>query len=81
MATVQEYVAPEPVLGSDADLTRLRVLVVDDHPAVRLGLLQLLDDQPDLLDRRRRRIRRGGQVDRRARADRCRGRRLSARLA
>jgi DNA-binding NarL/FixJ family response regulator len=49
MATVEEYVAPEPVLGSDADLTRLRVLVVDDHPAVRLGLLQLLADQPDLM--------------------------------
>ena len=32
-----------------AGLSRLRVLVVDDHPAVRLGLSQLLDDQPDLV--------------------------------
>ncbi len=49
MATVQEYVAPDTVLRSDTDLTRLRVLVVDDHPAVRLGLLHLLEDQPDLV--------------------------------
>ena len=34
---------------ADADLSRLRVLVVDDHPAVRLGLSQLLDDQPDIV--------------------------------
>src|ERR1700741_5452502 len=37
MATVQEYVAPEPELQSDADLTRLRVLVVDDHPGEGRG--------------------------------------------
>jgi len=34
-------------LTSNGGPERLRVLVVDDHPAVRLGLLQLLDDQPD----------------------------------
>ena len=34
---------------TDADLSRLRVLVVDDHPAIRLGLSQLLDDQPDIV--------------------------------
>jgi DNA-binding NarL/FixJ family response regulator len=45
MITVQEH----PDLGSPDDLTRLRLLVVDDHPAVRLGLLQLLDDQPDFV--------------------------------
>jgi DNA-binding NarL/FixJ family response regulator len=26
----------------------IRILVVDDHPAVRWGLVQLLDDQPDM---------------------------------
>ena len=50
MITVQEQ--PERTtdpyaLSSTGGLTRLRVLVVDDHPAVRLGVLQLLDDQPD----------------------------------
>ncbi len=28
--------------------TPIRVLVLDDHPAVRWGLIQLLEDQPDL---------------------------------
>ena len=50
MITLQEH--PERAtapyaLRSGGGPTRLRVLVVDDHPAVRLGLLQLLDDQPD----------------------------------
>jgi DNA-binding NarL/FixJ family response regulator len=38
-------VHPSPTRGDDP---RLKVLVVDDHPAVRIGLLQLLDEQPDL---------------------------------
>jgi DNA-binding NarL/FixJ family response regulator len=50
MVTVQEHpkrsTAPY-ALRTDGGPTRVRVLVVDDHPAVRLGLLQLLDDQPD----------------------------------
>jgi DNA-binding NarL/FixJ family response regulator len=50
MATVQEH--PERTtapyaMRANGNAARLRVLVVDDHPAVRLGLLQLLDDQPD----------------------------------
>ncbi len=50
MVTVQEHreLTPAPhALRANGGPTRLRVLVVDDHPAVRLGLLQLLDDQPD----------------------------------
>ncbi len=35
-------------LASPAAETRLRVLVVDDHPVVRSGLVALIDAQPDL---------------------------------
>jgi DNA-binding NarL/FixJ family response regulator len=42
--------------SSEVDLDRrdgarppLRVMVVDDHTAVRLGVLQLLEDQPDMV--------------------------------
>lgn len=50
MITVRERPAPTPdLLASSADPTRLRLMVVDDHPAIRLGLLQLLDDQPDFV--------------------------------
>ena len=31
-----------------ADVTQIRVLVVDDHPAVRAGARLLIDDQPDM---------------------------------
>jgi DNA-binding NarL/FixJ family response regulator len=52
MVTVQEHPSrvalPDSLRGPDG-FPRLRVLVVDDHPAVRLGVLQLLDDQPDLV--------------------------------
>ena len=34
--------------GAGAANGATKVLVVDDHPAVRWGLVQLLDDQPDL---------------------------------
>ena len=50
MVTVQEHSEREIdayAVRSNGGPTRLRVLVVDDHPAVRLGLLQLLEDQPD----------------------------------
>jgi DNA-binding NarL/FixJ family response regulator len=52
MVTVNGHFEPttDPECGhNDADLSRLRVLVVDDHPAIRLGLSQLLDDQPDIV--------------------------------
>ena len=52
MITVHEHpacvTAPDP-LASNGDSARLRLMVVDDHPAIRLGLLQLLDDQPDFV--------------------------------
>jgi DNA-binding NarL/FixJ family response regulator len=39
--------AEKPCCQESVD-PKLRVLVVDDHPAVRTGLLQLLEEQPDL---------------------------------
>jgi DNA-binding NarL/FixJ family response regulator len=45
MSAVRDQAAPvSSVKGADAVL---RVLVVDDHPAVRRGLRELLEDQPD----------------------------------
>jgi DNA-binding NarL/FixJ family response regulator len=32
----------------DREQSHIRVLIVDDHPAVRLGLQALIDDQPDM---------------------------------
>jgi DNA-binding NarL/FixJ family response regulator len=41
---------PDEHNGSGADCARhmIRLMVADDHPAVRLGLVQLLEAQPDL---------------------------------
>jgi PleD family two-component response regulator len=40
---------PEPFRALRTTPQRtIRILVVDDHPAVRWGLVQLLDDQPDM---------------------------------
>lgn len=33
---------------SAGDLNRIQVLLVDDHPAIRLGVRMLIDDQPDM---------------------------------
>lgn len=33
---------------SDTDRNRIAVLLVDDHPAVRVGARNLIDDQPDM---------------------------------
>ena len=51
MLTNHEH--PHPTAERERSLTidavpELGLLVVDDHPAVRMGLLQLLDEQPDL---------------------------------
>jgi DNA-binding NarL/FixJ family response regulator len=35
-------------LGGEVGDREVRVLVVDDHPAVRTGVMQLLEEQPDL---------------------------------
>ncbi|HWG08066.1 MAG TPA: response regulator transcription factor [Solirubrobacteraceae bacterium] len=46
-ASRQRYAGRRPDIYSTAGL--IRVQVVDDHPAVRRGLVQLLEEQPDLL--------------------------------
>lgn len=45
MLTVDARPHPASPAGTSSPL---RVLVVDDHPAVRVGVQQLLDEQPDL---------------------------------
>ena len=47
MTAVARPTKPQPSDESDRPRRPLRLLVVDDHPAVRAGLRQLLDDQAD----------------------------------
>ena len=47
MTAVAPPTKPQPPYESDHPRRPLRLLVVDDHPAVRSGLRQLLDDQAD----------------------------------
>ena len=47
MTPVARPTKPQPPNESDHPRRPLRLLVVDDHPAVRAGLRQLLVDQAD----------------------------------
>jgi two-component system response regulator DevR len=48
MSAVQEH-SPIDFSAREPDSAPLRLLVVDDHPAVRMGLRELFDDQPDFV--------------------------------
>src|SRR5436190_6653852 len=37
------------VIGTQTEITKKKVLLVDDHPLMRLGMGQLIDRQPDLM--------------------------------
>lgn len=82
MRTVHSHPESMPMgspLGGEAADRELRVLVVDDHPAVRTGVLQLLEERPDLSV-----VDAVGSAEAAmvlARADRCGGGRLSAGVA
>jgi DNA-binding NarL/FixJ family response regulator len=43
-----QTISPGGSLYERAAVTPVRVLLVDDHPAVRVGVRKLVDDQPDL---------------------------------
>jgi DNA-binding NarL/FixJ family response regulator len=49
MTAVAQHTKSQPRDEPDYETQRKRLLIVDDHPAVRAGLLQLLDDQTDFL--------------------------------
>jgi two-component system, NarL family, response regulator DevR len=44
----QHTPAEPPVTPTETKRDQIQVLVVDDHPAVRLGARKLIDDQPDM---------------------------------
>jgi DNA-binding NarL/FixJ family response regulator len=48
MSAVQEHSSID-FAAREPDSAPLRLLVVDDHPAVRMGLRELFDDQPDFV--------------------------------
>jgi len=47
MTPVARHTSPQPPNPSHGASEPMRLLVVDDHPAVRAGLRRLLEDQPD----------------------------------
>jgi DNA-binding NarL/FixJ family response regulator len=48
-AVADSLTASHPAAGGLGARSGIRLLVVDDHPAVRVGLCQLLGDQPDFV--------------------------------
>ena len=49
MNVTPSHRTPQASVTSNASVPRpIRVLLVDDHPAVRLGMRQLIDGQPDM---------------------------------
>lgn len=49
MFTARAHTTPLTDTAPITAFSELRVLVVDDHPAVRMGLRELLEDQPDFV--------------------------------
>jgi DNA-binding NarL/FixJ family response regulator len=49
MLTVHSHPDSMATGGGEVGRHELRVLVVDDHPAVRAGVMRLLEEQPDLV--------------------------------
>lgn len=45
--TVPHSVPPRPSRREASSVTAIRCLIVDDHPAIRVGLRELLSDEPD----------------------------------
>lgn len=45
---IPSHPTPTSPVTPDSDRSRIAVLLVDDHPAVRVGARNLIDDQPDM---------------------------------